>query len=175
MTLACAAPRYALGPIFKQGTVPRLRLPSAAVPYNDIVTGGQPTKESLIGAARAGVRTVIDLRTEAENPPHKTELRWARDNRMDYIRLPIEHEDGLTRKNVEKFAKLMRKADHPLLIHCDTSERTGAMIALRAFFVLGRSAEDSVAVGRVAGLKDYELFVRERVAGGRLRNKGKKK
>jgi hypothetical protein len=50
------------------------------------------------------------------------------------------------------------------LVHCASSNRVGAMIALRAALVDGASADAALAEGRRWGLKSLEPQVRERLA-----------
>src|SRR3546814_1034559 len=68
----------------------------------------------------------------------------------------------LTRENVLAFDALLRDAERPVLVHCASGNRVGAMAALRAAWVEGRSAEEAIAMGRDWGLKGLEEEVRRR-------------
>ncbi|MBB6183482.1 beta-lactamase hydrolase domain-containing protein [Oleiagrimonas soli] len=110
---------------------------------------------------QAGIGMVINLRTDRETPDFD-EAAAVRDAGMAYRHLPIDGASGLTRAHVERLDVLLRQAgDTPTLVHCASSNRVGAMIALRAFWLQHRSAADALAEGRRWGLRSLEPIVRE--------------
>lgn len=111
----------------------------------------------------AGIRAVISLRAPDETPEFD-EAAALRAAGIGFHNLPIDGGDGLTREHVEQFDELLREAGNtPTLVHCTTSNRVGAMIALRAGLIEHRSIDDAVAEGRRWGLKSLEPAVRERL------------
>src|SRR3546814_16710026 len=73
---------------------------------------------------------------------------------IGYHNLPIHGADDLTQARVTQFDQLLQDAgDQSTLVPCASSNRVGAMIALRAALVDGRSPDEALAEGRRWGLK----------------------
>lgn len=139
-------------------------LSHVSFPAPQRVAAGAITANDVYVLKRAGVREVISLRAPDETP-HFDEAAAMRGAGIGYHDLPIHGADGLTRPNVEQFDALLRAAgDKTTLVHCTTSNRVGAMIALRAVLIEHRSIEDAIAEGHRWGLKALEPQVRERIA-----------
>jgi hypothetical protein len=51
-------------------------------------------------------------------------------------------------------------------VHCASSNRVGAMAALRAAWIDGRPTEEALQIGRAWGLKSLEPTVRARLEAG---------
>lgn len=136
---------------------------NAAMPEPDVVTAGalQPADVELL--ARSGVRHVIDLRLDSETPDFD-EARAMRDAGLAYDNLEIRGAGDLTRENVHKFDALLRGAELPVVVHCAGSNRVGALAALRAAWIQGKSPEEALAIGKSWGLKGLEPAVKERLA-----------
>lgn len=112
----------------------------------------QPSAEALKSLGAEGVRTVINLRPPAETPD-LDEKAVVEAGGVTYRALPIAGAAGLTRANVEAFDQLLAEAkEGKVLMHCASGNRVGAMMALRARWLQGRSAEESLAIGRRSGL-----------------------
>jgi uncharacterized protein (TIGR01244 family) len=112
----------------------------------------QPSVEALEKLGAAGVRTVIDLRPDAETPD-LDEKSVVEKTGVAYRSLPIAGKGGLTKENVAAFDKLLQEAGNgKVLMHCASGNRVGAMMALRARWLQGRNAEESLAIGKAAGL-----------------------
>ena len=83
---------------------------------------------------------------------------------IGYTNLPIRGAGDLTRANVVRFDQLLREAGtQETLVHCASGNRVGAMIALRAAWIDGKSSEAALAEGRRWGMKSLEPAVRERL------------
>jgi len=130
-----------------------------ASPETDVLTGGQPDAADLVKLGKSGFRQVIDLRQDAETPDFD-EAKAARDAGLSYASLPIAGAAGLTRENVQAFDRLLADAQRPVLVHCASGNRVGAMAALRAAWIEGHSPEDAIAIGKRWGLKALEPTVR---------------
>ena len=84
---------------------------------------------------------------------------------LAYHALPIASGDDLDRVRVAHFAELLQThAGQPLLIHCASANRVGALVALHAAWHQGMAAEEAIALGRRAGLLGLEPCVRELLA-----------
>jgi protein tyrosine phosphatase (PTP) superfamily phosphohydrolase (DUF442 family) len=52
-----------------------------------------------------------------------------------------------------KFDQLLKdSAKEDVLVHCASGNRVGAMLALRARWIEGKSAEEALAIGKAAGM-----------------------
>jgi len=143
------------------GEAPQPAIPYAATPLDGILTGGQPTPPQIEQAAVAGYRTVINLRTEGEEgfawEPAAVEAAG-----MRYVLLPIGS-DGLTRANVKLLDEALAAGlqEGPVLLHCASSNRVGALLALRAGWLHDASREAALELGRAGGMTRLEPQVTE--------------
>ncbi len=132
---------------------PLINLPNGQVPFDGILTGGQPTFEQIKQAGETGFRTVINLRTDKELPDPAQELIWVNGAGMKYIHIPVAGAEGFTREKTMEFAGAISKPEnYPLIVHCKSGQRVGAMFALKAFHIDEKSIEESLSVGERAGL-----------------------
>jgi uncharacterized protein (TIGR01244 family) len=136
---------------------------NAVAPQPGIVSSGRIVSADIDGLRAAGIRHVIDLTPDAETPGFD-EAAAVRDAGLAYSNLPLAGAADLTRDNVLAFDALMKQSARPVLVHCASGNRVGAMAALRAAWVDGLPADDAVAVGKAWGLASLEGAVRERLA-----------
>jgi uncharacterized protein (TIGR01244 family) len=127
-------------------------------PVNGITAAGQPDEAALAVFANNGYVAVLDLRTAGEERG-LDEKAVVEGLGMDYVLLPVDR-DGISFENAESLDKLIRSYEAPVLVHCASSNRVGALLALRAS--LG-GADDVAAleIGKQGGLKSLEGQVRE--------------
>ena len=138
-------------------------LPHVSFPAPHRVASGRLQAADVAVLRQAGIRRVIDLSADSETPAFD-EAAALRAAGIAYRNLPVHGAADLTRANVERFDRLLREAgDQPTLVHCASSNRVGAMMALRAAWVQGRAVEAALAEGRRWGLKSLEPAVRERL------------
>lgn len=127
------------------------------------VASGALQTDDVALLKNAGVSEVIDL-SDASETPGFNEAALLRDAGITYRNLPIRGATDLTRENAIAFDQLLADAGDKLtLTHCASSNRVGAMIALRAAVVGGQSTEVALAEGRRWGLKSLEPAVRQRL------------
>lgn len=142
---------------------PAVDIPNAVVPAPGVRSGGQPSEAAFEQAAAAGYRTVINLRVPGERGTWDEEAKAAQLG-MRYLSLPIAVDAGLNEANARRFAELLEEAERPVLLHCGSGNRIGAMFALKAFYLDGLDAEAAIAVGLASGLTRLEPAVRARLA-----------
>jgi uncharacterized protein (TIGR01244 family) len=133
----------------------------APFPYADgHYAGGQPTPAQLAGLAREGVRTVINLRAPDE-PTEYDEAAEAARLGLRYVVLPITGAADLDRERVREFGQALDEARRAgsVLIHCASSNRVGAMVALDEALNRGCPLDAALERGRDAGLKALEPAV----------------
>ena len=99
-------------------------------PVDGITAAGQPNRAALKVFANKGYSTVIDLRTEGENRGFR-EAEFVEKLGMEYIAMPIDGSEEINFENARKLDELIRQADGPVLVHCASSNRVGALLALR--------------------------------------------
>ena len=138
-------------------------LPHVSFPAPHRVASGRLQAGDVAALKAAGVAQVIDLSADSETPDFD-EAAALRAAGIAYRNLPIHGAGELTRDRVLSFDRLLRDAGaQETLVHCASSNRVGAMIALRAALVDGRPTEAALAEGRRWGLRSLEPAVRERL------------
>ncbi|MDA0679641.1 MAG: sulfur transferase domain-containing protein [Proteobacteria bacterium] len=125
------------------------------------VSSGQPDTEVLLLAKNAGFTTVVDLRGESEDRGFD-EAAEVSALGMSYVTLPIANADDVTFENAAAFDKILAAAEGPVLVHCASGNRVGALFALREK-MSGASNDDALAAGKAAGLTSLEPVVLERL------------
>ncbi|MGH8110890.1 MAG: beta-lactamase hydrolase domain-containing protein [Rhodanobacteraceae bacterium] len=137
-------------------------LPNLKHPAPDCIVGGQPTPDQLAGAARAGVRRVINLRGASEDAGYD-EAACAAELGLEYHAVPITGPQDLTLEKARELDALLTAANGPTtLIHCASGARVGALMALRAGWLQGQATDAAIASGRRWGLAPkYEPVVRQ--------------
>ena len=121
---------------------------------------GQPTPQHLADLAREGVRTVINLRGP-EEPVEYDEAAEAARLGLRYVALPVTGPADLDRDRVREFGRTLDEArrEGGVLIHCASSNRVGAMVALDETLNRGCELAEALERGRAAGLKTLEPAV----------------
>ena len=134
---------------------------NARSPVEGLVSAGQPSQEQIEALAEAGYRNFISLRPMAEDGAGWEEAH-ATIGGYDFDRLPISGGADLTRENVEAFAAMLEAAgDEPTVVYCASSNRVGAMLALKAHWIDGVAPEEALELGLAGGMTRLEGPVRE--------------
>ena len=138
-----------------------LDVPNACNPVSGICTGGRPHPKDLEQAKKRGVCRVVNLCPPGEISDYDEPATVAALG-MEYINIPIAGPQDLTEANARKLAEAIGPAsgDHPVFVHCASSNRVGALFALKARYIDGLDTEAALKVGRSAGLKALEPVVR---------------
>jgi uncharacterized protein (TIGR01244 family) len=137
----------------RQVSSPLINLPNGQVPFDGVLTGGQPTFDQIKQAAETGFKTVINLRTDNELPDPAQELTWVEGSGMKYFHIPISVPEGLTPQNTKVFAEALSKPEnYPIIVHCKSGNRVGAMFALKAFHIDEKEIDEALLIGERAGL-----------------------
>jgi len=130
-------------------------------PADGITAAGQPNEAEFKELADDGYAAVIDLRTAGEDRGLDEETT-VEELGMDYVELPIAGRDGINFENAKKLHQILSNYDEPVLVHCGSSNRVGALFALRAK-MNGANDEDALAFGRSAGMTSLESTVKTRL------------
>ena len=133
-------------------------------PVDGITSAGQPDKAALEVFADSGYATVIDMRGRDEDRGFE-EAAFVEELGLHYVAFPIESEDDVSFAKARQLDELLRENPGPILVHCASGNRVGALLALRAS-LNGADDEDALRLGRDGGLTRLEVVVRERLAAG---------
>jgi uncharacterized protein (TIGR01244 family) len=128
---------------------------NATFPEPGVMAAGQPTGEQLQLLAEEGYHTVIDLRP-AEEPHGFDEVEAARQNGLTYVNIPVTP-DTLDQATIDRFVEAMRAAKRPVLLHCSSSNRVGALYYAWLVLEKGLKAEEALSRSKAAGLRSPEL------------------
>jgi uncharacterized protein (TIGR01244 family) len=155
-SLACVATGFA----FAQSA----ELPNRRDVIEGVTAAGQPSAADLEAAAKAGYRSVIDLRapTEDRGFDEKSKVEGLG---MSYVSLPVEGAAGVTYANAGKLDKLLAELPKPILLHCSSGNRVGALLALRAK-ALGVDDGAALELGVANGLGSLKSAVEQKLATG---------
>lgn len=154
-----AAPEDNAAPIPAEA-VDALHVPNARRPAPEMLTGGQITPEQMTALRDLGYRVFVNLRP-ADEPETGWEEEFAAREGIAFARIPVAGAAGVTRENAERLAAVLAEAGGPAVVYCGSGNRAGALLALKARFLEGESAEEALAFGKEAGLTRLEPAVRE--------------
>ena len=131
-------------------------------PVDGITSSGQPDQAAFEVFSSNGYVAVIDIRGEEEDRGMEGEQAFIENLGMDYVSFPIEKEEGISFENAAKLDELIGSFDGPVLVHCGSGNRVGALLALRKS-LNGASDEEAFSYGKEGGLTRLEDVVKERL------------
>lgn len=139
-------------------------LPNAGQPFANVATSGRPSPDDFVLAKQRGVTRIINLCPHSE-PCAYDEPELMRELSLDYINIPIAGAADLSEDNARKLAIALEDIDGSALVHCASSNRVGALFAVKAARLDGKSVDEAIAIGRSAGLRAMEPAVRQLLGG----------
>jgi|CXWL01.1.fsa_nt_gi protein tyrosine phosphatase (PTP) superfamily phosphohydrolase (DUF442 family) len=133
---------------------------NARNPLPGLLTGGATNEvDELSRLAAAGYRTYVDLRSDQEV---KAEIGpRAEVTGIAYWRLPVTGEGELDLTTARALAAIL--GDHtryPIALACASGNRSGALLAVKAFWLDATRADAALELGQRAGLTRLEPSVR---------------
>ncbi|MEA2601017.1 MAG: hypothetical protein QOF89_2009 [Acidobacteriota bacterium] len=128
---------------------------NASFPEPGVMAAGQPTGEQVQLAAEDGYKTILDLRTSQE-PRGFDEPEAARQNGLAYVNVPVSPA-ALDQATIDRFLAAMKKAQKPVLVHCSTGSRVGALWYAWLVLEKGKAPAEALAKAKTAGLRQPEL------------------
>jgi protein tyrosine phosphatase (PTP) superfamily phosphohydrolase (DUF442 family) len=136
---------------------PSIGLPNEHAPLPGVLTGGPPDAAQLERARAAGYKTVISLLSAAEVGDEATQVRAVG---LRFWSIPIEGPSDLTEANAQRLSAAMNeRGAQPLIVHCASGNRVGALLALKAYYVDHASKEAALELGERAGLRGLKPAV----------------
>jgi uncharacterized protein (TIGR01244 family) len=129
-----------------------------------VFLASQPQAADLEQAKKGGVRTVINLRHADENTDFDEAAKVA-ELGLNYISLPWNGPDELTDEIFDRSRELLNTAERPILLHCSSANRVGAVWLPWRVLDGGLSVDEAAAEAKVVGLKSpaYEEKARDYV------------
>ena len=120
---------------------------------------GQPTQEQMQVLASSGVKHIINLRPHSEQD--WDEKAYVESLGMQYHNIPVAGANDVTLDNANQLNALLTSLEgQPLLVHCASSNRVGALRALIAGTKDRQSPDNAVNIGKNWGLSSLEPAVR---------------
>ncbi len=148
-------------PVSSESVAPSDLLPNGIEAEPGLLVGGQPSVEQLDALRESGYVTVVNLRGEGEGGTGAAEVEAAG---LTYVALPIPDAEAMSEENARRLANVLDEAEGPVVLHCGSGNRVGGLLALKAFYVDGLSADEAIQYGLDSGLTRLEGVVRERLA-----------
>jgi uncharacterized protein (TIGR01244 family) len=140
------------------GGVPETMDPTAIPNYRlirpGVATAGQPSPETLARLGALGFRTVLNLRTEREGAA--AERAVVESQGLRYVWVPVTP-DTFSLADVEAVEKVLEDPSAgPILFHCGSSNRVGAVWAVIQSRK-GKGLAEAEAAGREAGMQSPQM------------------
>lgn len=130
-------------------------------PIDGITSSGQPDAEVLEVVAASGYVAVIDMRGPGENRG-LDEKAVIETLGLEYVEFPLVGSEAISFENARRLDKLLTEFDGPVLLHCGSGNRVGAILALR-HSLQGADDQDAMEYGKSAGLTSLEPLVKDRL------------
>ena len=129
-------------------------------PVDGITSSGQPDEEALRVFADSGYSVVIDMRGPDEDRGMDDFEGAVEATGMEYLAFPVVGADQVSFETAAKLDEVLQGIDGPVLMHCGSGNRVGAVLALRQS-LNGAADEESIEFGKDAGMTRLEPRVRE--------------
>jgi uncharacterized protein (TIGR01244 family) len=133
--------------------------------FGDIILAGQPGESDLQIASSIGVKTIVTLR----HPDEVTEFDEQQATvsaGMNHISIPFKPVEELTDDVFNNVRKQLKSAPRPIMIHCGSANRVGAVWIAYRVLDEGLSYEQALAEAQEIGLRssEYRLRVEEYIS-----------
>jgi uncharacterized protein (TIGR01244 family) len=129
-----------------------------------------PEPEQLKQASEEGFRTVVNMQTDDEDKKLKMspqeEGRVVEETGMNYLHYPVDGEK-LSAEVVDNFRSKATKLSSPVLVHCASGKRSGAMIMMHIGCTNGMDGDEVIKKAEEMGFEcdtpELENFVKDYV------------
>ncbi len=124
----------------------------------------QPAPSDFDQAKEDGIKTVINLRHDRENQDFD-EKKVVTGKGLNYVSLPWNGPDELTDELFAQARQILNTEAKPMMIHCGSANRVGAIWIPWRVLDGGISVDDAVAEAKTIGLStpEYEAKARDYV------------
>ena len=159
--LACAA-LLSFSAFAAQTVTTKLDILNLKAQSENVLTSGQPSQTDFAKLKQLGVQNVINLR--GDNETNWSEQELVTELGMNYYHIPVQSKADITIENATKLQALLNKQHkQTTLLHCASSNRVGALVALYNAVTLKKPIDEAVEIGKQWGLKSLEGVVRSKV------------
>lgn len=117
-----------------------------------IIAAGQPDVHDLRRLRQRGVVSVVNIREPHENGFWDQEADVVLHLGMQYRHHPLSRQQCLCADEAQRMHDLLQAVETPVLWHCASSNRVGALVALMERFVTEATPESALDRGEQAGL-----------------------
>lgn len=124
---------------------------------NSFATGAQPSDQAFGKLAANGFRSILNLRTAAEEVDLEKEGKLVAEAGMRYFNVPVASNAPRAEQADEFIRVVKEKANHPMLIHCASANRVGAFMMIYRVVEQGWSEEKALEEATRIGLRSAEL------------------
>jgi len=117
---------------------------------DNITVTGQVTKDELKQAANEGFKSILNLRASGEEGFMPDEEKQAEAAGLTYVNIPVKKEeisDELTTRVLKQIDGLPK----PVLVHCASGMRAGAMAFMHLATREGLTAEEAMEKAQAVG------------------------
>ena len=144
---------------YECGTITRLNT------YQGVFLASQPAASDFEQAKMGGVKTVVNMRHASEQADFD-EASFVNNLGLAYENPAWNGGDELTDSMIDRNLDILRNAERPMLVHCSSSNRVGAIWYAYRALDGGLNDADALAEAKVVGLKspNYEQIVRDYIA-----------
>jgi len=155
------APAHAQTAIKFPEKLPRTDFQAVIADVGPLFIAGQPSEAALRDMAASGVKTVINLRTQAEMDNRRAvpfdEAALMKELGLTYVHIPLGGPDTpYTPEAVEQFAKAYESAGSKVLLHCTVAWRASHMWAAYLVKHKGYTVEEAVRQAAAINLNGYK-------------------
>ncbi|TQD36244.1 beta-lactamase hydrolase domain-containing protein [Haloflavibacter putidus] len=132
------------------------------------VAAFDPDENSFKTFAEKGFKSVINLQTDAEaqNVSSETEKALAKNNNLNYRQIEVS-EDKLSEAMVDNFRQELKNLPKPLVIHCKSGKRSGALVMMHIGCQKNMSGEEVIQQAEEMGFEcdvpELEQFLKKYV------------
>ena len=133
-------------------TIVELGSTQPAFQWDSIYLGGQPSEADFTIIRNRGVRTVVDLRKPGEINWNEPAVVEGLD--MKYVSLPFRAPEELTPELIDQALAILRdQSQQPMLVHCSSNNRVGAIWYAYRRLDGGLSPDAALAEAQAIGLR----------------------
>ncbi|MEB3310197.1 MAG: protein tyrosine phosphatase family protein [Snowella sp.] len=110
----------------------------------------QVTPEQVHQLSQAGFKSILNLRLPSEEGFLTTEQEQAKNEGLEYVNIPVKS-DSMNDELADQVIHTIDQLPKPLLIHCKTGMRSGAMALMYVATQQQMTAEEALAMGKQNG------------------------
>ncbi len=119
--------------------------------------GGQPTADAFGTAQKKGIKIVVNLRSDREMKVLDfDEAALVQRLGMEYVAIPVTA-NTFGPADADDLKEVVSRTSGPVLIHCASSNRVGALWAMYLHRHRGVAVNDAIEFGHKAGLRSEVL------------------